>query len=141
MGFCQVWDWWWNINNKISFHFRLFPRKINDRFFKESKKTILEANLGPFCPNLGPKFGQKWIFLEKRTLSVFEYSNHLALCKKLEKINDPFLRKILSWGQTDRKQWLYRTLHRTGVQKNKILKVKNRFFKFAKDYEKFKEKK
>ena len=25
--FCQIWDWWWNINNNISFHFRLFPRK------------------------------------------------------------------------------------------------------------------
>ena len=25
--FCQIWDWWWNISNKISFHFRLFPRK------------------------------------------------------------------------------------------------------------------
>ena len=24
--FCQIWDWWWNINN-ISFHFRSFPRK------------------------------------------------------------------------------------------------------------------
>ena len=49
-----------------------------------------------------PKFGQKWIFLEKRTLSVFEYSNHLLLRKKSEKTNDPFLRKMPNW-QTDRK--------------------------------------
>ena len=25
--FWQIWDWWWNINNNISFHLRLFPRK------------------------------------------------------------------------------------------------------------------
>ena len=42
-----------------------------------------------------PKFGQKWIFLEKRALSGFQYSNYLPLCLKSEKPNEPFLRKLL----------------------------------------------
>ena len=50
--FYQIWDWWCNINNNISFYFRLFPRKPRDKFFKVSKKHILGDILGPFCPNL-----------------------------------------------------------------------------------------
>ena len=53
--FCQM--SWWNINNNISFHFRLFPRKITwQKFSKNPKKPIL----GPFCPILGKnKFSWK----------------------------------------------------------------------------------
>ena len=41
LEFYQIWDWWWNINN-ISFHFRLFPRKTNDKIFgKIQKEPIL----------------------------------------------------------------------------------------------------
>ena len=47
LEFCQIWDWWWNINNNISFHFTLFPRKINDKFFLKIQK---EPILGPFWP-------------------------------------------------------------------------------------------
>ena len=83
---------WWSINNKISFHYRLFPRKINTaKFFEKPKNPYFGAILGAFCPNLG----QKWIFLEKRTLSVFQYSNYLPLCQKSGKPNEPFLRKLL----------------------------------------------
>ena len=58
---------WWNINNNISFHYRLFPRKTNmTKFFKKYQKPYFGAILGPFCPNLG----QKCIFLQKRALSV-----------------------------------------------------------------------
>ena len=35
LEFCQIWDWWWNINNNIGFYFRLFPRKTNDKTFLE----------------------------------------------------------------------------------------------------------
>ena len=67
---CQIWVWWWNINN-ISFHFRLFQRKTNDKICQKiQKKTIL----GPFWAFL-PNFGLKQIFLEKRVLPVFTYSN------------------------------------------------------------------
>ena len=33
--FSQIWDWWWNISNYISFHFRLFPGKTNDKIFQK----------------------------------------------------------------------------------------------------------
>ena len=45
LEFCQIWDWWWNINNNISFHFRLSSRKTNDKFFLKIQK---EPILGPF---------------------------------------------------------------------------------------------
>ena len=85
---CQI--CWWNINNNISFHYRLFPRKTN-KIFQKIPKTLFWAHSGPFCPN----WGQKWIFLEKRALSVFQYLNYLPLCQKSEKPNEPFLRKLL----------------------------------------------
>ena len=67
LQFCQIWDWWWN-NNKIIFHFRLFPRKTNDNFLKKSqKKPYFGAILDPFYPNLG----KKWIFPQKRALASF----------------------------------------------------------------------
>ena len=78
----------WYINNNIRFHYKLFPRKTNmTKFFKKSQKP----HFGPFCPILG----QKWIFREKRVLSVFQYSNYLPLCQKSEKPNEPLLRKLL----------------------------------------------
>ena len=56
LEFCQIWDWWWNINNNISFHFRLYTRKTNDKnFFKNPKRTYFGVILGPFYPNLGKK--------------------------------------------------------------------------------------
>ena len=89
----QIWDWWWNINSNISFHFRLFPEKTKDKIFLKNQKTLIWNHFGLFLP----KFGQKSISLEKRTLSVFKYSNYLPSCKKSEKTNDPFLRKTLNW--------------------------------------------
>ena len=44
-----------------------------------------------FCKNLG----QKWIFLEKSTLSVLSMFELSTLCQKSEKLNEPFLRKLL----------------------------------------------
>ena len=51
--FCQIRHWWWNINNSISFHFKLFPRKTNDIFQKIKKTTYFGAILNTFCPTLG----------------------------------------------------------------------------------------
>ena len=48
LEFCQIWDWWWNISNKISFQFRFFPRKLMTKFFKKSKKNLFWGNLGSF---------------------------------------------------------------------------------------------
>ena len=50
--FCSIWDWRLNIDNNISFRFRLFPGKTNEKFFKKIKKPYLETILGPFSPNL-----------------------------------------------------------------------------------------
>ena len=49
--FCQIWDWWWNINESISFHFRLFPGKTNGNIFQIIQKVFF---WGPF-----------WVFLLK----------------------------------------------------------------------------
>ena len=67
--FCQIWDWWWNINNNISFHFKFL---IN---FSKNSKKLLWGQFGSFLL----KFGQKWIFMEKRALPVFKYSNYLPI--------------------------------------------------------------
>ena len=96
-NFCQIWDWLCNINKNISFHFRLFQGKANDKIFQKIQRSLFWGHFWPFFS----KFGQKWIFLENRALSVFKYSNHLRLRKNTEKTNDPFLRKISNW-LTDR---------------------------------------
>ena len=63
---CQI--CWWNINNNISFHYRLFPRKTNiTKFFKKSQKPYI---LGPFWILL-PKLGPKMIFPGKKGLCQF----------------------------------------------------------------------
>ena len=45
--FCQIWNWWWNISNNISFHFRSFPGKTE--YFKKSKNPIWEPFLALFA--------------------------------------------------------------------------------------------
>ena len=119
--FCQVWGWCWNINKNISFHFRLLPRKTNDKIFQKIQKTLFwghEAILDFFA-----QIWAKMNFPRKKALSVFKYSNYLPLCNKSEKTIMPFLRKMLNWwmdgkadGRTDRQPWFCRTLCRTGVQ-------------------------
>ena len=100
----MIWDWWWNFNNNLRFHFRLFPRKTNDKIFQKTQKTLFWGHFGPFLL----KFGWKWIFLEKRALPVFKHSNYLPSFHKSGKNNEPFLRKMPNWwrdrqrdGQTD----------------------------------------
>ena len=95
---CQVWDWWWNINN-IIFHFRSFQRKTNDKMFQ--KNPIL----GPFWA----LFAQIWAkmnFPEKRALSAFKYSNYLLSCQKSGKTDELFLRKIPNWRTDRQTDWL-----------------------------------
>ena len=70
---CQI--CWWNINNNISFHYRLFPRKTNiTKFFKKFKK-----------PYFGGKKGSV-------SFSILELS---TIVPKIRKTNDPFLGKLL----------------------------------------------
>ena len=79
---------------QYSFHFRLFPRKTNDKIFQKIEKPYFGAILGPFSWSKG--------------LSVVRYSNYLPSYKKSAKTIEPFLRKTPSWrvdtrtdGQTD----------------------------------------
>ena len=45
---CQM--FWWNINNNISFHYRLFPRKTNlTKLLKKSPKPYFGPILVPFA--------------------------------------------------------------------------------------------
>ena len=90
-------DWWWNINNNISFHLRLFLEKTDDNIFEKIQETLF---WGLFMVVFS-KFEQKWFFLEKKALTVFTYSNYLPSCKKSEKTNEPSLRKMPNW-RTDR---------------------------------------
>ena len=68
---------------QYSFHFRLFPRKTNDKIFQKIKKPNFGAILGPFSWSKG--------------LSVVRYSNYLPSYKKSAKTIEPFLRKTPSW--------------------------------------------
>ena len=82
---------WWNINNNISFHYRLFPKKLTSQIFSKYPKNPI---LGPFLAFL-LKLGPKTNFPGIRALSVFQYLNYLPLCQKSEKPKKPFLRRLL----------------------------------------------
>ena len=70
--------------------------------------------MGNVCPNL-----EKKKFSWKRARSAFKYSNYLPWSKNSEKSNHPLLIKIPNWlGKTDKEQWFYGNLRRTGVQKH-----------------------
>ena len=73
-----------------------FREKTDDKIFKEIPKASCWGHFGSFLP----KFRQKRIFLGKRVLSVFKYSNYLPSDKKSKKGNDPSTRKITN-SQTD----------------------------------------
>ena len=118
--FCQIWDWWWNINN-ISLHFRLFSGKTNDKIFqKNQQKLYFVAILGLFCPNLG-KYEFSWKIGPCQFLE-------LQLCTILQKIRKNYWpipeknAELTDWQtdrQTDRQRWFYRILCRIGLQQTK----------------------
>ena len=70
------------------------------KFFKKSKKTYFEAILGTFYQNFG-----KNEFSWKKWKSVFKYSYYLWWCKKWERTNNPFLRKLPNW-RTDNNDFI-----------------------------------
>ena len=68
----------YGIGGKISITILVFTldylqEKLLTKFFKRPKKPYFRTILGLLYSNLG----QKWIFLEKRALSVFKYSTYL----------------------------------------------------------------
>ena len=111
-GFCHILDWWWNINNNISFHVRSFSGETNDNIFWKIKKN---PNLVQFW-TLFAQIRAKMNLYVKRVLPVFKYSNYLPFCKKIKKkLTSHSWEKHQTDGQTD-KQWFYRTLLNTVVQ-------------------------
>ena len=84
-------------------------------YFQEKLKFLINfsKNLKKQWGQFGPfllKFGQKWIYLEKRTLPVFKFFNYLPSCQKSEKTNESFpKKKCWTDGWINRQQWLYRT--------------------------------
>ena len=63
--------------------FKIFPKITN---------TLFWAHSAPFLPKFGPKMNFPG---RKSAPSVLQYSNYLPLWQKLEKPNEPFLRKLL----------------------------------------------
>ena len=84
-------------------------------FFKKFKKPYFRVILRNIFQILG-----KNNFLKKRALSVYKYSKYLPWYKKYEKSNKPFPINIPKYCWTERGQWFYRKLRRTGVQKKNI---------------------
>ena len=52
----------------LVFNLDYFQKKLMTKFFRKCKKILFWGHFEPFSP----KFGQKWIFLEIRALSVFK---------------------------------------------------------------------
>ena len=75
----------------------IISKKNLNKFCQKIQKTLFWGHLGAFWP----KFWQNWIFLEKKALSAYRYSNYLTLCQKSEKTIVPFPRKTPNW-QIDR---------------------------------------
>ena len=65
-------------------------------FLIKNQRTLFWGHFGLFFPNLD----KNEFSLEKRTLSVFKYFNYLPSCKKSEKTNETFLKKMTD-GRTD----------------------------------------
>ena len=101
---CQIWDQWWYINNNISFHFRLLPRKTNEKIFqnkkKKTKKKLFWDHFGHFlpCANLG-KNEFSW---KKKLCQLLNIQIIYHRAENQKKTNGPFLRKMLNW-KTDRR--------------------------------------
>ena len=114
-----------NSRTRILPDMRLVVKSNN---IKKIKKTLFWGHFGPFLQ----KFVQKKIFLKKRALSVFTYSNYLPLSQKNQKITLSQRRTDRRTGRqlgrwTDRQQWFNGTLHRIGVQKERIFEAKHVF--------------
>ena len=95
--FCQIWDWWWNINNNITFHFRLFSRKTDDKIFQKIPKTLFWGHLDPFCPNLG----KIEFFWEKGLCQFLNIPIIYHRAKNQKKLMSHSWEKCRTDGQTD----------------------------------------
>ena len=85
------------------------------KFSNNPRNPLFWGHFGPFLL----KFGQKWIFLEKKGSLNIPIIYHRA--KNQKKLLNHFWQKRRTDGrtdrQTDRQWWFYRTLRMTGTQK------------------------
>ena len=79
---------------------------------KNPQKTLFSGHFEPVLP----KFGQKWIFLEKR--AQFLNIPIIYYCAKSQK---KLMTHLLEKCQTEKERWFYRTFRRMGDQKYKII--------------------
>ena len=89
--------WWWNINNNIRFHFRLFPRKLMPKFLKKPKKPILSHSGHDL-----PTFELKWILLDKGLCLFLNIPVIYHHVKNQKKIISYSWEKRWTDGQTDK---------------------------------------
>ena len=107
---------------KINFiiHFFLETLHLWQNFSQNPKKTLFWDHFEPLLP----KFGQKWIFLGKRALSVFKYPNYP---KNRKKRAIPY-RKCWTDRWTDRqtdRQWWKNPLNDGGPKRPILHKTDN----------------
>ena len=111
----DTWDWWWNINNNICSHFRLFPGKTDDKIFRKKSKNPI---LGSFYALLSQIWTKCHLVKKSCQLLNIPIIQHR---EKIRKTNDTFLRKMPNWQtsrQTDNGDF-DRTVSRTRVPKFK----------------------
>ena len=99
---CQMWGWCWNITINISFDFRLFPRKPNDKIFQK-----IEENRFWDHETILAFFAQIWAkvnFHGKKVLPVFKSSNYIPSCQKSGKV------LCHSWGKCWTDRWMNRQM-------------------------------
>ena len=111
LEFCQIWDWWWNINNNISLHFRLFPRKSDDKIFQKIPKPYFGAILSPLCQTLGKnEFSWKAGLCQFLDIPIIYHR-----AKNQKKLMSHF-RENAELTNRHRQWWFYWILCRKGVQ-------------------------
>ena len=103
--FSQIWDLCRKLANHNTLHFRSFLAKSNDSILHKSPKTLFLGILGLFG-HLFPIFWKMRVFPKNQARSLFIIYGPLTSCKKLEKTNEPILRKLC----------YVRTYGRTGVR-------------------------
>ena len=101
--FSYLWDLRRKLANHNTLYFRSFLAKTNDSIFRKSPKTLFLGLFGPLLPI----FEKMRIFPKNPALSLFYVYGPLTSCKKIEKTNEPILRKTVTDGQTDSKNPIF----------------------------------
>ena len=113
--FSQIWDFCRKLaNHNTLLHFRPFLATTNnDSMLRKSQKNLFLDLFGPFLPI----FEKMRIFPKNPAPSLFYIYGPLTSCKKIEKTNEPILRKLCygrtyvrTYVRTDGQGLIHRTL-------------------------------